>query len=234
MSDIGYSFKPIEETVFENLKTLLHNRGLDISTFPSKRYKEKTFKIEAREDSDIGRERYRDGLVIYINLKDEKFGKKAFENVIEEACDDFLKEMTMKNVLIVNSAKISPRVKKLIKEELPAMNIERLSSNFFLSNRINHFLVPRCRLLPERKAEEVRNVLMYGKKAMQGITDDDPMVLYYGGRVGDIFEVTRVAMIIPGTYPFYRRVVKIPEEKKRPTAVTKGRKKSKKAESDDE
>ena len=68
--------------------------------------------------------------------------------------------------------------------------------------------------LPNRGDKKKLNKA-FGELGMQGIVDNDPIVLYYGGKIGDIFRITRKAMIIDGEYSMYRKVIKNPEDKSR-------------------
>jgi DNA-directed RNA polymerase subunit H (RpoH/RPB5) len=84
--------------------------------------------------------------------------------------------------------------------------VELFNFRDMIINKTQHIFVPKHRLLTDEEVEKVTTALNVPKTTFPRILKTDAICKYYGGKSGDVFEITR-GNIISGIELVYRIVV---------------------------
>ncbi len=129
-------------------------------------------------------------------FQEDKIGIGHIKNFVHPKCS---------NYIFVSAVGITPKARKTCKNyQLHKVFIEIFRTSELLFNVIDHVYVPRHRLCSAQETDEVLKNLgvlpseKYDK--MPCILAKDPVMRYYGIRQGNLIEITRDSITMPG-YP---------------------------------
>lgn len=186
----------IEKTILTNCVKMLTNRKL----LSSKNLDKNIEKILNMKPDDF---------IFKIETKKEPyFIKLMLQNITtvgkNTGVSDFLNSYKdKKGVLIVKSISKAPI--NLIQNRYP--NTEIFLEKDFMIDKVSYYLVPRFEVLSDKEKKEYYEKYNVSKNGSLKISYKDPMVKYYGAKIGDVLRIIRPSET-SGFVIAYRVVVK--------------------------
>ena len=154
------------------------------------------FHVDAAKASD---EEIPHRVYVLFFTESKSFGKKEYQTLVESM--DI--QVPSYSVIIVLKEKLNTVMKREHGSNL-FENVEFFMLNELKFNKTKYPLVPKHTLLMEEEKEEILKRYSAKLSDMPVISKNDPIVRYYGGKSGQMFEITRSTKA--GIVKYYRIV----------------------------
>lgn len=128
--------------------------------------------------------------------------------------NEYMEKHNIHNVIFITETQLTPDSASKIKG-LPSYSIEHFMYQNLVFNVSKHFLVPKHRRMDTNEAREFLEKNNIDIDKLPIISAMDPVIRYYGGKPGQIFEISRIdvtGIAIAGTSVSHRAVRDIPLE----------------------
>lgn len=120
-------------------------------------------------------------------------------------------ENPIRHYIFIIETSFTPKVREEINTKFPFVRIEVFMFDEMLFNPTSHYLVPRHELLTSDEVQELSSHVDLNK--IPWISIEDPIVKYYGYKVGDIIRIHRMNLVLDtiiDEYITYRMVKNTP------------------------
>jgi DNA-directed RNA polymerase subunit H (RpoH/RPB5) len=115
------------------------------------------------------------------------------------------------SLLVITKTTMSPRANAIFSDLSYFCHWNVMLDDKLMYNPTKHVFVPPHRIVPKMYMDEKLKELNATKEDLEMIRTDDPIVIYYEARIGDVMKIIRDDGYIPTPGPksvAYRRVVK--------------------------
>lgn len=126
-------------------------------------------------------------IYVYFHVAEKNLSKKEFVNLIERTT----KEYENLHLIIITPSKLNQTLKKEIKK---LEHCEAFLTKELLFNITKHTLIPEMRMLNEKEIKKVIEKFRVPANKLPKFLLTDPIVRYYGGKTGDVFEIKRISL----------------------------------------
>ena len=127
------------------------------------------------------------GLLVYFHNSNNNLTKSEFKSIIKNVYNKYTSNI--KIILIVK--KINNIIKNEITKDIYS-NIELFLNKSLFFNITKHFLVPKHIPLTNKEKKKVMELYNVTEKQIPKILDTDPVVKYYGMKVGQLCKIIRI------------------------------------------
>ena len=176
------SYYKVRKTTLE----MLRDRGYNISTGYEIPYDEFLIKLD-NDDIDMVIEDGDKIIYVYFHVSEKNLSKKEYVNLIGRITEEY----ENLHIIIITPSKLNQTLKKEIKK---LDNCESFLMKELLFNITRHVLIPEMRLLNKDEINQVVKKFRVSANKLPKFLLTDPVVRYYGGKTGDVFEIKRISL----------------------------------------
>ena len=168
---------------------MLEDRKYDISTIPKLTMDEFTVLYKLNNiNIYIEPMNKKKGMLVYFHNNDNNLTKSEFKSITKNIFNKYNSDI---NIILILKNKINSIILNELKKDI-YKNIEIFLNKKLFYNVTKHFLVPKHIVLSEKEKKKIMNIYNVTEQQFPKILDTDPIVKYYGMKVGQVCKIIRI------------------------------------------
>ena len=177
-TNIKNTFK-VRKTVIE----MLDDRGYNIEEFKDVTYEEFSLLYNLNKINIYTKTKdNKHDIYVYFNNTDTNLTKSEFKSKVKKIHEDYHPKI---KIIFILKYKINSIIKSELNKDI-YKNIEIFLNKNLFYNITKHVLVPKHILLTETEKKDIMKKFNVTEKQFPKILETDPVVKYYGMKVGDV------------------------------------------------